>query len=263
MKPYETVQVEGTDDQEILDLMLPFKGVYKAAGNKAKVQRTVQKNEALCGIVDRDFDSDELVEQSRQKGKRLAILRRYSLENYLLEPAYLYTFAKRIGADQHPNWASTEAIEQLIVRCGQALSHYAAANEMLLQIAKDMNFQHLTPYLKPILDADEVRLILSDRFQKLPTRETKDSFLAEWEKRAEEIAICCVTLEGVNRWINGKVLLRDVMYEKLTEAHPPFSKTSKKDFVQHLTNIAKDKPPADLLDILKFFGITPIGIIHI
>ncbi|PWK16279.1 uncharacterized protein DUF4435 [Tumebacillus permanentifrigoris] len=88
MSGYRQLCLEGTDDDKTLKKMFELKCQTKVSGNKRSVRKDVFQEEACCGLVDRDFDQEEKVEHSRGEGSRCVILRRYALENYLLEPCY-------------------------------------------------------------------------------------------------------------------------------------------------------------------------------
>lgn len=262
MKPYITIKVEGKDDLKILDQLFATNSKFDIAGSKRQVRKSVEKDDTCCGVVDRDFDDDETVERSRMEGARCAILKRYSLENYLIDPTYLFQLAQSLHADQHENWSSVEKIRNLIIRRGREMCHYTAANELLHSISRMVSYQKLTPYLNgyPIIQYEEVRRELQNRCNGLPTSDNVEMFIKQWESRSKEIEQDCGTLDGVNRWINGKVLLRDVLYRDFLEAQPEFHKEKKEEFPQRLTGIAKQNPPAELVDILHGFGVKIIGL---
>ncbi|KEO83353.1 hypothetical protein [Tumebacillus flagellatus] len=81
--------------------------------------------------------------------------------------------------------------------------------------------------------------------------------MQKWEAHAQELQVICRTMSGVHRWINGKVLLREILYERMVGRLPAYSrkKKPKQEFALELALIAKDNPPRELLRILKKFEI--------
>lgn len=80
--------------------------------------------------------------------------------------------------------------------------------------------------------------------------------MKNWESRAQEIDQACNTLDGVHRWIDGKILLRDVLYQDVIEFLPDYAQRSKQEFVEQLAIFAKESPPQELCNIFANFGIT-------
>ncbi|MBL0385428.1 DUF4435 domain-containing protein [Tumebacillus sp. ITR2] len=254
MTAYSKVFVEGKDDQAVLDQLFPIGGMFERAGNKRKALEKVEKDPTAVGLVDRDFDSDEVVKGSRVAECRCAILSRYSLENYFIEPKYLYKLAVFRDFDHLPNWKSEEEIECLILSKAKELCYLAAANEQLLIFQKNKAFHELTPFFdKPQLEAEAVKNELSKRMEQLPTRGDLDEVLKSWEQRSSEIIKECQTLQGVNRWINGKILLRKVIYQEICNIVHRYKEDH---FMSDLVNIAKEEgPPSELVEILSGFGV--------
>ena len=91
------VWVEGTDDEETFREWFAERRdeiEFYAAGGWRNVEHKLQEylNYVQCvfGIVDRDFRSDaDVTAMLEDPAARLFILRRYAIENYLLEPAAL------------------------------------------------------------------------------------------------------------------------------------------------------------------------------
>lgn len=256
MSVYPKIFVEGTDDRSFLTQLFVVEGEFYPSGNKKKTFKAVREDEKAFGIVDRDFLSDEEVSKSREENPRCAVFSRYALENYLLEPAYLYRFACERGFDTHPDWNSQASVEQLLLQKAQELCHHAAANEQLSRLRDNIAFQELPLFfVKSVEQPDTIREELSRRMEQLPSRDHHDEVLQQWEKRAVEMQTDCQTLAGAHRWINGKILLRDVIYQCVLEVYADYSQQKKKLFVQDLAMIAKEQPPRELVEILQSFGI--------
>ena len=91
------VIVEGADDKAVFNEWYPegqHNILYHEAGGSEGVQRLLQEIltqtpvKRAFGIMDRDFRSAaEVEERLSDPGEHLFVLRRYAIENYLLEPA--------------------------------------------------------------------------------------------------------------------------------------------------------------------------------
>jgi hypothetical protein len=142
---YETgnrivILVEGKDDVAVFKKLflerLPDIAFRAVGGDKSlegelgllKIEKPVGK---AFGIRDRDFRSDEEVQLSlNNTGSILFTLRRYCIENYLLEPAaVLQVFDDVLNEDQP--WASLEETEQFLLQLCSDLSVMMAANWVL------------------------------------------------------------------------------------------------------------------------------------
>jgi hypothetical protein len=80
------------------------------------------------GITDRDFQSDAEVDGSYLEGSHLFIMRRYALENYLLEPKPVW----EVLTLRHPaikvDLPDEQAMEIRLLEICRALKHIVAAN---------------------------------------------------------------------------------------------------------------------------------------
>lgn len=259
MSAYADVHVEGHEDIEAFITIFPdLLATLKNSGGREKVTRNVEKEASSYGVIDRDFmNADQLRALHARYGQRLAVLERFCTESYLVEPKYLLEFAKRMGMDHHPKWASEEEITAFLLQKGQELCSYAAANEFLSQSAELMQYRTLTGQFKdfPIRSAEEIRTELTRRFENLPTREQLEEALNRWQERAAELAVECQQLAGVYRWIDGKVLLQKVIYQEVRDFDfPRFARYRASQLLEELANIAREDPPVELRRIFVGFG---------
>ena len=131
------ILVEGEDDREVLREWFEAERVdveFYDCGGIATLTKWL--NELLTlgtlkrayGITDRDFCSDEVVENSYAENSHQFILRRYALENYLLETKTLWEVLKE-GHPEIVNELPTEQAlaTQLLNRC-RTLQSIMAAN---------------------------------------------------------------------------------------------------------------------------------------
>lgn len=248
MSKYMTLFVEGTDDATALNLMFPiFHGEIKPANNKSNVSKMVRQTDNSCGLVDRDFEFPQAEEP------RIIVLERYALENYLLEPAYLYELAKEIKIDHHATWSSEDEIRQLIVKLGQTFCHYATANKLLYEYGFRVNAESIRQYFKDDpskMTPDEVLQRIVDRFDTLPK---EAEIRTSWEERYREAQQACVVLDGIHQWIDGKILLYQGVYPEIRKV---YTKNLKKKYVfESLAGIASKQPPEFLTRSLQNIGL--------
>jgi hypothetical protein len=131
------VLVEGNDDRYVLrewfKEFLSEVEFYDCGGisNLNKLLEELLDRGTLkraYGITDRDFQSDAEVDGSYLEGSHLFILRRYALENYLLEPKPVW----EVLTLRHPaikdDLPDEQAMEIRLLEICRALKHIVAAN---------------------------------------------------------------------------------------------------------------------------------------
>jgi hypothetical protein len=136
----QIIAVEGPTDVEVLDewYLARLSEVYfHNAGGHAAVEAIVAMaadngvHKRVFGIIDRDFSDDAVVEAAlADSNAHLFILRRYSIENYLLEPEAVHEVA-RIFLGRPPT-RSVQATHGEILRICRLLKSMMAANWALL-----------------------------------------------------------------------------------------------------------------------------------
>ncbi|ASS73841.1 hypothetical protein CIG75_01865 [Tumebacillus algifaecis] len=248
MSEYPTLFVEGSDDEKTLHLMFPMiLGNVQQANSKKDVRKMVSQTENSFGIVDRDFEF-QTIEQPR-----VTILDRYALENYLLDPAYLYKLAVDLKVDQHEQWSSKEMIEQQILKMGQSFCHFATANSLLHDYGLRLYDSELRQYFRAHPDetsSTEVLQSLVDRFNKLPQ---EAEIRSSWAERYQEIEHACKSMGGVHQWIDGKLLLRYGIYQEIRKVYQKNLKLQ--DVVERLASFARHDPPDFLCTTLRGIGM--------
>ena len=262
MSRYQNVYVEGRNDRKVLEKLFPqLEGILTHVNGKPHVLRKIQQEEDSFGIVDRDLDhTDQELAENRPDESRLAILDRYCMESYFLESRYLFAYAQEIGLSHMEDWQSEETVERYLIRKGQELCFYSAANEMIVKMKREISFKVLTQQFNdlPILAEQEVRERLEERFRGLPTRDQMSDMLKDWEQRAKEIHSCCAAIEGVHRWIDGKVLLRKVIVQDIRRSDSErFARYDDDEFVDDLVEVVCTNPPVGLTSLLKSIGLLP------
>lgn len=91
----QNIYVEGKSDVDVLSRWFPHLQ-FEAAGGKEQVRSRVERDPASHGLLDRDFTPEGEVQASREPDSRVVIMRRYTIENYLLEPAIIAAAVRQL-----------------------------------------------------------------------------------------------------------------------------------------------------------------------
>lgn len=216
-----TVYVEGEGDLGVLSRWFPEVQFKKAEG-KDRVRSQVEGTLTDCGVLDRDFATDEQVTLSCEIESRVVILSRYCIENYLLEPEIIAAALARLDlAVEHPAraWLDETTMRQALHSWGSELALYAAANEIVAQwreritLDRELGFLHYFGPLPPI-SREEVLESLHRRLAALTPLDEVDRLL---DNNYHQIIEDTRTWGGLHRWINGKVLLEKYLYPQVFE----------------------------------------------
>lgn len=225
------------------DRDVQFENVGSKTQIRNKVQDDVRKGILSFGVVDRDFDDDETVEQSLAQEGRVCILRRYAVENYLLEPQAIADTVARLPAvsRSEPEWTDPPYVEQILLTWAYQLRFYAAANYLI-----DGWNRHilLLRFFRPgqpdhLFDRDSILEQLRAWTRGLPAVQQIESMLDE---QAERIGQACQTLDGVRRWIDGKTLLFSLLHPRVFHVLP----LSAGDLRRYLAEAVRENLPPDL-----------------
>jgi hypothetical protein len=84
--------VEGDSDRNILARWFTHLQ-FVAVNGKNNIHKRVEQTSRSWGLLDRDFADEAIVTTSRLPESRVIVLRRYCIENYLLEPAMITVVA--------------------------------------------------------------------------------------------------------------------------------------------------------------------------
>lgn len=244
--------VEGDSDQKILASWFPYLQ-FVAAGGKNNVRKRVEQIVTSWGALDRDFADDTEVNRSRLPGSRLILLRRYCIENYLLEPAMIATVAGLL-VDRFPSlqpWTEQSYITQQLLQWANELAIYAAANRLiaLWKVIIDDDFVRYFGPLPP-WPREQVLTLLSIRLAKLPSATELETLLdATYAEVSQDLS----TLAGVHRWINGKVLLEEFLYPRVFNIHN-FPQTRLRD---ELIRAGYHATPGELTELAQRWAQVP------
>jgi len=210
----KTVYVEGDDDVGILQIWFP--GIpFTKAGGKDEVAKRTKADTACYGLKDRDFADDAAVVASRAPDSRLTLLRRYCIENYLLEPDIIAGAVRAMPAlaPDLVGWTDETFVRQQLTQWGAELALYAAANSIVAdwqQIVKAdflLYFSRLPPWPRA-----QVIQELQRRLAALSRPEVVEDAL---DTRYSQIQQDIAAWDGLHRWIIGKVLLEQYLYPQV------------------------------------------------
>lgn len=242
-----TVYVEGDDDLRILRAWFP--GIqFTKAGGKDEIANRIQLHPGCYGLRDRDFADDVTVASSRAPDSRLALLRRYCVENYLLEPDIIAEAVRAMPAvaPDLAAWTDEAFARGQLMAWGAELALYAAANAIVAewqQVVK-ADFLHYFGPLPPQqpLSREQVVQELQRRLASLiRPEEVADVLDARLGQVQQDIA----TWDGLHRWINGKVLLERCLYPRAFEP-VGLSQSRLRDA---LIDAGKERVPAELREL--------------
>ncbi len=121
--------VENKDQDYYASIGIP-KTVFVSANDRNSVYRKVQTSE-FNGLVDRDFLSDDDIQQIRQHYPKLRLLNYYSVENYMYHPDNLAEYYQKTGKDfdkldyiQQLKETKNDVKDSLILRIASVRSSY-------------------------------------------------------------------------------------------------------------------------------------------
>ena len=121
-----TVYVEGDDDLRILRAWFPNIQFTSVSG-KDKVASRTEQHPACFGLRDRDFAGDAKVTAGRTPDSRLVLLRRFCIENYLLEPDIIADAVRAMPAiaSHLATWTDETFVRKQLTAWGAELALYA------------------------------------------------------------------------------------------------------------------------------------------
>lgn len=241
------IYVEGADDKYILSKWFPHL-LFEDAKGKDNVPKRVDQNQASFGLLDRDFYSTDEVEASREDHSRLVILRRYCIENYLLDPAIIADVAQRLN-NTHAvlsSWSEENFVYENLFKWANEYATYAAANKLVSEWkqAVETDFRRYFDSL-PVQSYDEVLSTLKERVGRIPSSHEIDTIFQETHA---QISQDFSTLEGVHRWIDGKFMLEKLLYQNVFNPIHNFGQNRLRD---ELIESGKTRIPDELVQLAK------------
>jgi hypothetical protein len=208
------VLVEGRDDREVFSEwyrdQLGDLYFYDAGGDLS-LERLLEECLALSihrrvyGIRDRDFRSDEEVQAALDDpSARLFILRRYAIENYLLEPAAVCEELRLFRGSGQSLPEPVEMATYLLEKCCQ-LRTAMAANWVFYDQGDGDRGRYFPPGHEKV--GDRAFLVREAARRLSLSEEETEARIAEKEQLLDRALAC---LEDAHAYINGKHLLHQV-----------------------------------------------------
>lgn len=224
------VLLEGDDDVEVLENW--FIGIlheiyFHAAEGNVNVTTYLDymlnqsKLKEIYGIIDRDFRSDaEVAICNDDETNHLFILRRYAIENYLLEPPALWD---ELNTYHGRGFAKTKEniVEDLMNIC-RSLKIMMAANWVIKESGLGA---HYFGRGHEICDREELILQTSRRLQ-WDVRHTEEKISVKEEIIESSLDL----LENAHRFINGKHIFHQVFHQYVN----PIKRGLRKDHLRNL-----------------------------
>jgi len=250
------IYVEGNDDREILSIWFP-QLPFKTVGGKDEVRKQVEKDESLGkkshGLLDRDFATDNEVTDSRKPGSRLIIMRRYCIENYLLEPDIIASAVKLLPdvSNRLPDWLDEDHTRRRLCEWADELALYAAANSIIAEWRERIMFDQQLGFLRyfgplPPIVCAEVLASLQRRLASLTPIDQIEGILSA---RFALVRVDVKDWDGLQRWINGKVLLESYLFPHVFES-AGLSKARTRDL---LIESGRTRIPTEIREIARVF----------
>ena len=213
------IYVEGDDDINILSRWFP-RLQFKRAGGKDEVKRKVERDDESYGLLDRDFATDGQVAASREPDSRLIIMHCYCIENYLLEPAIIATAIGQLQSQADlRDWLDEAYTPQKLEGWAKEIALYAAANSIIsewrdrIQYDRGLGFLRYFGPLPPIPRTEVVKSLQ----RRLAALTPADQIEAILDDQYAQVSSDIVGWNGLQRWINGKVLLENYLYPQVFE----------------------------------------------
>ena len=227
-----TVLVEGEEDLSdawLLGQMLrPFAQQisFHGRGSWVDVIRDLEHllpyspPDQVFAVLDRDFASDEEVETCYAPGYRghLFRWRRYTIENYLLEPDWIAEFVDTVLETVPPKLATPESVEKLMLGWCARLAPQVAGNWVIADLTRETMRRNLRvearQYFEALTDRDST-WVLAELTKKYggwgatyPALFTPDALQSRFQDRFAKIMAKIQLLSGAHEVINGRMLLK-------------------------------------------------------
>ncbi|EDN68958.1 hypothetical protein BGP_2707 [Beggiatoa sp. PS] len=244
------VFLEGKDDLEVFEEWFKedLSDIYfHAPGGSSHVetflQETLEKSSKgeVYGIIDRDFRTEQEVNVSLSESAHLFILRRYALENYLLEPFAVWE-ELRIYPSKSFNVPDSSAMEKNLLELCEQLKTLIAANWVIYDSSTEAKY-----FKEGYIMGDRANIIQQT------SKRLNGEFATTEQKIVEKEIIIQSKLDSIDnayQMIDGKHLLHQILYKYTDE---PKTKPRVEHFRRLLTRTVKEKMGlhTDILWIIK------------
>jgi hypothetical protein len=245
------VFVEGKDDLEVFEewFMEDLSELYFYAPGGCEnvdtfLQETLNKSTKgeVYGIIDRDFRTEQEVNESlNDESSHLFILKRYALENYLLEPFAVWE-ELRIYPSKYFQISDSSAMETALLKLCEHLKTMIAANWVIYETSTGAKY-----FKEGYIISDRANII-----QQTCKRLNWELATVEPKIAEKEVIIQSKldSIENVYQIIDGKHLLHQILYQYTDE---PKTKSRVEHFRRLLTRTVKEKIGLhnDIMGIVK------------
>lgn len=216
----------------------------------------------VAAIVDRDFAEPDVVERTyaSEYVGHLFFWRRFCIENYLLEPAWLAGVIEEFYLHQParipPTLQTTQAVEHFLLDWSRRLTTQVAGNWVVADIARAVAKQSLSiaarPYFDDLIERD-VHWVLTQLLQHYggwssvyPELVGAEALTKHLEARLAEVQGKVQPLSGAHEVVSGKALLKAVY-----AALPAGPKPAWEHVRNRLVQLASRQVPNDVRFIVE------------
>jgi hypothetical protein len=186
----------------------------------------------VAAIVDRDFTSDEIVEQTYAPdySGHLFYWRRSCIENYLLEPAWIAEFAEVLPGQVSERLATPEAVGEFLLDWSERLAPQIAGNWVIsdltsmseqrrLMVTARAYFQELT-HRDSAWVLNELTRNYGGWSETVPEYFSPSSVQALFEDKLAQAQHKIQSLDDAHQVVSGKLLLK-ALHQELPTAFKP------------------------------------------
>ncbi len=219
-------------------------------------------NERVFGLLDRDFLEDEFVEASYAPGYsgHLFFWRRFTIENYLLEPAWVAEAIDEFymhTPERIPETLKTaKAVEGFLLNACQRLATQVAGNWTISQLVRETGRQNLSVQARQYFDdliergAEWVLAELTQHYSgwghKHPEFFTSEALQARFQNKLTQVSTKIQIVSGAHEIVSGKMLMK-ALYAELPSGPKP-----RKEYVRNrLVRMASAQVPDDMRILIE------------
>jgi hypothetical protein len=214
----------------------------------------------LFAILDRDFESEQTIDQCFASDYRghLFFWRRYTVENYLLEPMWVVEAVRQImwgNPDLIPTeFRAESAVEMFLLNSAKQLAPLAAGNAAIANLTSEQRRRKLRVEARAYFegDADKVLARLIAHYSGWsdldPDLFSSETLTERYNTNLATIQSACQDLSGIHKFISGKTLLR-MLHQRLLGI--PNHKVRYADVLSRLMTLASKSVPSDMQALIQ------------
>lgn len=217
----------------------------------------------LFAIVDRDFESDQIVDKCFQPAYRGHALfwRRFTLENYLLEPAWIVETVQHMlwqnpALTPPPEFQTESAVEALLLESTRQFLSATAGNATIAGLTSEQRKRHLPVEGRNYFNAGDDETVIAKLIahysvfaNTAPDLYSSSALQQRYNERHTAIRSAVQSLSNAHRFVSGKMLLTAI-HRKLLTAFPGY-KIRRVDILEKLMEFASKQVPDDLHTLVE------------